>query len=140
MDRVFIHDLPCLGGAPTEVRDGVAIHRDLGTVHGNLKYDVEVVPVGSRFRLEMVLENADEVRRALVLQTLELLHQGEILLGGLTSRGLGRVRLENRSIERTDAGRLLAGRGYEVLDFDQELQAASKRLFEVLDREEENDA
>lgn len=130
--RVFIHDLPWTGGAPTEVRDGVGIHRDLGTAQPKIKYDVEVVPVGTRFRLEMLLENVDEVRLALVLQTLQLLDQGDLLLGGLTTRGLGRVQLENRSLERTDAARLLSGKGYKQLDYDAELETAGQRLLEVL--------
>jgi CRISPR-associated RAMP protein (TIGR02581 family) len=138
--RVFFHDLPQLQGSPTEVRDGVGIDRDLGNAKPKVKYDVEVVPAGTRFKLELLLENVDRVRLDLVLQTLDLLHRGEILLGGLTTRGLGRVELRQRSLERTDAGRLLTGAGYESLDHDQELRQSGERLRRLLLDEEASDA
>jgi CRISPR-associated RAMP protein (TIGR02581 family) len=130
--RVFVHDLPLLSGSSTELRDGVGIHRDLGTAQPSIKYDVEVVPTGTRFQLEMVLENVDPDRLALLLQTVELLHQGEILLGGLTTRGLGKVTLEKRSLEQTDAKLLLAGKGFKELDYPDQLKKAGERLERLL--------
>lgn len=130
--RVFLHDLPLLSRPSTEVRDGVGIHRDLGTAQPGIKYDVEVVPTGSRFQLEMVLENVDPDRLALVLLTLDLLDQGEILLGGLTTRGLGKVKLEEPSLERTDARRLLARQGFETLNYSDNLHDAGERIGKLL--------
>lgn len=135
--RIFIHDLPRASGSPTEVRDGVGIDRDLGTAQAGIKYDVEVVPVGTRFKLEMLLENVDPLRLALVLQALQLLHQGELLLGGLTTRGLGRVKLDKVHLEHTNAARLLMGQGYETTSYEQELQKAGELLASHLDQAEE---
>ena len=73
----------------TEVRDGVGIDRDLGTAKRGIKYDYEVVPAGARFDLRIVVENADEWEVGLLLVALRALEQGELPLGGKTSRGLG---------------------------------------------------
>ena len=138
--RVFIHDLPHKEGLATEVRDGVGIHRDLGTAQGGIKYDTEVVPAGSRFRLEMVLENVDPDRLAVVLVALEMLHQGEILLGGLTGRGLGKVCLENRQLAWTNAQRLIAGQGFQDEEFTAAVAKAQARLGEILEEEAQSHA
>ncbi len=135
--RVFVADLPLADGhgSRTEVRDGVGIHRDLRVAQTTpaIKYDHEVVPPGTAFRLEIILENVDDpVQLALVLKALALLSTGEIRLGGLTSRGLGRVKLEGLRLEWTDARRLLAGEGYEALDYVAAQVNAGDRLTEIL--------
>lgn len=134
--RVFVHDLPRLSGSPTEIRDGVGINRDLGVAQPKIKYDVEVIPTGTRFQLEMLLENVDDIRLGLVLQALSLMSRGEILLGGLTSRGLGKVRIENPTLERTSADRLLRGLDFEELDYAAELESSGRRLGALLDGED----
>lgn len=135
--RVYVHDLHWLAGTSPELRDGVGIDRDLGTARKGIKYDTEVVPAGSRFQLEMIFENVDSVRLALVLQALELMHQGEFLLGGLTTRGLGRVSLEKRELQKTDPSLLLAppdgGQDpYLTLDLAQEQHQAMGRLAAIV--------
>jgi CRISPR-associated RAMP protein (TIGR02581 family) len=135
--RVFVADLPLADGfsSRTEVRDGVGIDRDrrVAQTKPAVKYDQEVVPAGTAFGLEMILENVDDpVQLALVLKSLELLDSGEIRMGGLTSRGLGRVSLSGLRLERTDARRLLAGQGYEALDFEAAEADAGERLAAVL--------
>jgi len=127
--RVFVHDLPLVDGSMlrTEVRDGVGINRDLRTAQDGIKYDTEVVPPGTQFALEILLENVSPLQRALLMQTLAFLDEGLIMLGGMTSRGLGRVRLEQQKIESTNAVRLLRGQGFETLDWPalQETAAAT---------------
>ncbi len=133
--RVFVADLPLAEEAlsRTEVRDGVGIDRDRRVARQKIKYDLEVVPPGTAFRLEILLENVDDLLQlGLVLKTLELLDTGELRLGGLTSRGLGRVSLADLSLGRTDAGRLLAGHPYETLDFTATKAEAEKRIAAVL--------
>jgi CRISPR-associated protein Csm3 len=87
--RVRLTDLICVNGAHTEVRDGVSINREKETVEQ--KYDFETVPSGSRFALEIVAENLDEVERGLLWLGVEELRRGQILVGGFKGRGLGRV-------------------------------------------------
>lgn len=129
--RLFVHDLPMVTEElPTEIRDGVGINRDLRTAQRGIKYDFEAVPPGSTFRMEMLLENASPLQWALVLKLLRLLDRGQILIGGLTTRGLGRVRFREGTVvlERTDALRLLDGEDFERLDYDEELRNADEAL------------
>ncbi len=98
--RVRISDLPCLNGAEAETRDAVAIDREKETVAN--KYDFEVFPVGSRFRLEIVADNLDETERGLLWLGIEELRRGQILVGGFKGRGLGRVTLENLQLRFVD--------------------------------------
>ena len=132
--RVFVHDLPLVKNSMfrTEVRDGVGINRDLRTAQRAITYDTETVPPGTAFELELVLENVSSLQKALVMQALDMLDQGVVMLGGMTSRGLGRVRLEQRKMESTSASRLLSGQGFEAHDWDAEQQAAIATLEAVV--------
>ena len=76
-----------------DVRDGVAIDRDKGTVAVG-PYDYEVVPAGTGFALHIEAENLDAWQLGLLWLGLRALKNGDVSLGGFTSRGLGWVRLE----------------------------------------------
>jgi CRISPR-associated protein Csm3 len=112
----------------TELRDGVGIDRELGTARPKIKYDTEVVPVGSFFELELRVDNVDELRLALVLLTIDLLDRGDIRLGGMTSRGLGRVAVRNPKLERLTGAQILLGDEPERPDWDEELLKAKAIL------------
>lgn len=92
-----------------ELRDGVAIDRDLRTVHSNRKYDFEVVPPGVPFQLEVFVENPTDWLMGLLMLGFEQVAEGFTALGGFTSRGLGRVQLEWDSLSRVEARALLSG-------------------------------
>lgn len=77
-----------------QVRDGVVIDRDSQTAVDRLKYDYEVVPPGSQFQICIDLENPTDRDLALLGAALFEWHAGSSI-GGFTSRGLGRFRLEN---------------------------------------------
>jgi CRISPR-associated RAMP protein (TIGR02581 family) len=94
--RVRIADLPCINGAQAETRDAVAIDREKETVAN--KYDFEAVPVGSKFALNIIAENLNELERGLLWLGIEELQRGQMLLGGFKSRGLGWVKLVNLRI------------------------------------------
>lgn len=133
--RVFVRDLALEenGTVATEIRDGVGIHRDLRVAQREqrAKFDFEVVPVGSRFELEMIVENPNLGQLGLVIEALAMLDRGELLVGGLTSRGLGRVRVESLQLEHTNARRLFTGDGWETQDLEQtrnEAQGVLRRL------------
>ncbi len=128
--RLLVRDLPAAGDADVfpEVRDGVGLDRDLRKAAYGIKYDFECLSPGTAFGLELRLENPTPTHLALALKALELLHEGHILLGGLTSRGLGRVELRDAKIERTDAAALLTGAGWSACDYDAEQAQAGERL------------
>jgi CRISPR-associated RAMP protein (TIGR02581 family) len=78
-----------------EVRNGVAINRDTETAESGMLYDYEVVPAGTRFDFELVLEHADEWQLGMVLLLLQPWERGEMRVGGFRSRGLGHIQLED---------------------------------------------
>lgn len=91
----------------TEVRDGVGIDRDLGSARKRIKYDYEVVPAGARFDVRIVVENAEEWEIGLLLLSLKAMEQGELPIGGKTTRGLGWGKLTDLKIQRVDKSTLL---------------------------------
>ena len=86
-----------------EIRSGVAIDRNLGVNSGNSKFEVEVVPEGTRFEFCAILENVDEVEWEFVQVLLRAVNLGLVSVGGMKSRGLGSVRLENLKYQKIDA-------------------------------------
>lgn len=93
-----------------EIRDGVQIVAARGIADEHKKYDLEVLPVGTRFpiRFDLGIANADEETElaSLLVRTLSGLSSGDIEFGARRSRGLGAVRVEGwRSIRYDLASR-----------------------------------
>jgi CRISPR-associated protein Csm3 len=98
------------GGRPAiEIRDGVAIDRDLRVVRGGQKYDFEVVAPGTIFAVELFVDNPEDWLMGLLLLAFDQLADGFSALGGFGSRGLGRVRWRWTELYTVDARALLAG-------------------------------
>lgn len=74
-------------------RNGVGIHRDTGTAASGVLYDFQVVPPGTAFALELLLENPADAEWHNALVALVALARGDIPLGGKVTRGLGAVAL-----------------------------------------------
>lgn len=107
---VRVRDLPVVGDdwfGQFQVRDGVAIDRDKGTVSEGRLYDYEVVPAGTRFELQVVAENLSPWQRGLLWLGLRALERGDVGLGGFTSRGLGWVRLKEWKARLIEGARAL---------------------------------
>jgi CRISPR-associated protein Csm3 len=85
-----------------EIRDGVGIDRESGRAVDRVKYDYEVVPSETAFAFHLVVENPDANRHELGLIAVGLreLEAGMIPIGGISTRGLGRCRLQNLTIHR----------------------------------------
>lgn len=96
--KIQIKDMFIKGEAHFERRDGVGIDRDSGTAYPGAKYDFEIVPAESRFDFYMTAENLDIEQRKLFNLILKLLKNGEIFIGGQTSRGLGQIQLIDENI------------------------------------------
>lgn len=92
--RLQISDAICEDAALFEVRDGVGISRETRTAAQAVKFDVEVVPAGTRFRGRIRFKNPAGYEVGLLAQALWMLGEGLLLLGGKSSRGLGWVRVE----------------------------------------------
>jgi CRISPR-associated protein Csm3 len=103
------------GHASVELRDGVAIGRDLRVAADKGKYDFEVVSPGTRFELEVFVENPRPWLLGLLVIGFDQIADGFTALGGFTSRGLGRVELEWSSLTEITARALLEGQDPETL-------------------------
>ena len=86
-----------------ERRDGVVIDRDSERAVDGLKYDFEVVPAGTTFRIQIEVENPSDIELALIAIGLSEWQEG-IRLGGGVSRGLGQARLKELKITAVDFG------------------------------------
>ena len=86
----------------TQIRDGVAIDRDSERAVDRLKYDYEVVPVGTTFEMEIVLENPNISDLGLVCVGLNEFISGMGGIGGMRSRGLGNCQLIDLTAYESD--------------------------------------
>lgn len=94
-----------------EFRDGVGIDRETGAASKGVKYDFEIVPKGARFDFCLIAENLDSEQEKQLEFLIDQLKSGEIAVGGKTTRGLGRIKLCDEKIERTDADAIKARLG-----------------------------
>jgi len=79
---------------PIERRDGVGLDRDSRRAVDGIKYNFEAVPAETRFALSLTAESLSENERLLLIIGLMEMVSGALPLGGKTSRGLGRCRLD----------------------------------------------
>lgn len=103
---------------PVEIRDGVAIDRDLCTAGDGLKYDFEVVSPGVQFDVEIFVENPKDWLMGLLVIGFEQIQNGFTALGGFTSRGLGRVDLQWNEMTSMTARDLFDGKSGTLFDPD----------------------
>lgn len=86
-----------------EIRDGVRIDASTRTALPDFKYDLELLPPGTRFPLRFELLLPDDTERATALRgalalALGALERGEIPLGARKTRGYGRCRVDEWQI------------------------------------------
>jgi CRISPR/Cas system CSM-associated protein Csm3 (group 7 of RAMP superfamily) len=93
--RLLVFDASLVRDAQTTVgemiRDGVGIDRVSGSAAraGAVKFDLEVLPAGSKFELRMELRDADPADEQLLAVGLSEWEHGRAWLGGRVARGLG---------------------------------------------------
>lgn len=92
--RLQISDAVSDGTVAVELRDGVGIDRDNRTAAQGVKYDLEVVPAGTRFQASVRFKNPADFEIGLLAQALWMLDAGLLLLGGKSARGLGWMEVE----------------------------------------------
>ncbi|MGH7453563.1 MAG: type III CRISPR-associated RAMP protein Csx7 [bacterium] len=99
---IFFHDasiVPEQWVGLTQVRDGVGIDRDSGRAVEGLKYDYEIVPPQTAFNFSLTIETDAPLALGLAALALHEMVQGNIPLGGIRSRGLGRCHLDPEKTE-----------------------------------------
>lgn len=94
---LYFHDAPVKEESwigLTQVRDGVGIDRDSGRAVDRIKYDYEIVPPQTVFKFSMTVETGEARALGLAALVVHELKTGNVPLGGIRSRGLGRCHLE----------------------------------------------
>ena len=135
----------------TQVRDGVAIDRDSERAVDGLKYDYEVVSVGSTFKMEIVLESPSDTDLGLACLGLNEFASRMGGIGGMRSRGLGNcqiIELTGYELDMTDCkklhkyliGKTLKDKMDKICNMDNFLEDHIGALFSKKCSEEEEDA
>lgn len=130
--RFQISDLTAEGEVAVELRDGVALSRETRTAERETgaKFDLEVVPAGTRFLGHVRLRNPADYEVGLIVQGLWMLDAGMLLLGGKSARGLGWVQVEVTTPRDLKAADLLARKREDTAGFG----AVEEKFAEYLDR------
>ena len=94
--RIHISDMESLTEDIFVTRDGIKIDRNTGATKKGAKFDYDVVPAGTQFNFRLELENIENYQLELLgLALKDIMSDEGDLLGGKTSRGIGRCKLEN---------------------------------------------
>lgn len=88
-----LHVQPDLWFDQYQQRDGVAIDRDTETASEGKLYDYEVVPAGVVFDFKAIVDNATDWQLGMLYLGLSAFENGELTVGGGSSRGLGVIEL-----------------------------------------------
>jgi CRISPR-associated protein Csm3 len=103
--KLSINDLYLIDNEWSDIiqrRDGVAIDRDSEKAKDRLKYDFEVVPASTTFKLQITLENASPHDLQLMSIGLSEFMHGFGFIGGKRSRGLGACLLDDVQVSYLD--------------------------------------
>ncbi len=106
-------------------RTGIAIDREKGTVVKGALYTIQAVPAGVKFGLEIVCENMSEDELRLLKAALKSVEDSA--LGGSSTRGFGKVKINIDTVRERTAGFYLGKEEEKVLSGD-ELQQWLKDL------------
>lgn len=83
-------------------RTGIAIDRETGTVSRGALYSIEAVPAGTVFSFEVVTENLKDEELKLLIAALKSVEHSA--LGGSSSRGFGKVKINIETVVERSAG------------------------------------
>ena len=88
-------------------RDGVAIDRDTETAVSGHLYDFEVVPAGTPFAFQAIVDNATDWQLGMLYMGLSAYEKGDLTIGGAGSRGLGVITLTLDSAQYIDKTKII---------------------------------
>ena len=93
-------------------RTGIAIDRSTATVKKGALYTVQAVPAGTIFNFEVVGENLTDEELRLLLAALKSVQDSA--LGGSSSRGFGKVKIDIKEVRERTAAYYLGEEGEKV--------------------------
>ncbi|HDH53728.1 MAG TPA: hypothetical protein ENH24_04510, partial [Nitrospirae bacterium] len=103
---MILKDLVADDRAVITIRDGVKIDSENGTAMDEAKYNYEVVEPGTIFNLCMEVNLRTAYDKGYFMKTiatiLDLVGSGKISVGAMTTKGFGRIRLEDARIYEFD--------------------------------------
>lgn len=107
---IVFHEAPHAGGPAAAVRDGVAIDPKNGNAVDQGKFNLEVLPAGTSFRIRAELRLYSELPKVITPEEarqwfrwmLESFREDGVRLGAKTRRGLGVGRVDKWSIREFD--------------------------------------
>ncbi len=102
-----------------EIRSGVAIDRNFGTSAIGKKFETEVVPEGTRFSFQAILENGDATEWKIVQQLIRAMELGLIPIGGMKSRGLGEMRIEGAKYQDINGNNIAEYLTGKIIEFQE---------------------
>lgn len=97
--KIQFKDCYLIGEPSFELRDGVGIDRETGAAKTSAKYDFEIISKDSEFSFYLTAENLDEKQQKYFEFIVEGLKSGDLSIGGMTTRGLGRFKVKDIEIE-----------------------------------------
>jgi len=109
--KIKFHDMPLYEENQDlskifQERDGVAIDREYLSAAPKKKYDFETVVTGTKFKLQILIDNPEDYELGLLFTVVDLFNEGLFTLGGNSSRGTGLIEIRISEIERWDAKEL----------------------------------
>ncbi len=128
------HILTQWNEAKYTVRDGVTIDRESRTAAHGKKFDFETVPPDEKFQFTVTIDKPQEHDFALLMLAINLINTGAFGIGGNTSRGLGKIKIEIKEISYISPksiNNFLSGSSdtlYQKSDFNSLYQSSIKAL------------
>ena len=94
----------------------MGIDRISGAAKGGTLYNMEYVEQGV-FKEKVQVQNFEGWQIKLIIELLEQMNEGFLTLGGLSSKGFGRVKSENVILKLKYYGSKEIGNGYEFMGY-----------------------
>lgn len=110
----FRDALPMGSIATFEIRTGIALDREKGSVYKRALYTIEAVPAGTKFNFEMISENLTDEELSLLLAAIKSVQ--DTGLGGSSTRGLGKIRIDIKKIQERSSEFYIGKEDEKVLE------------------------
>ncbi|MBP1548486.1 MAG: CRISPR-associated RAMP protein, partial [Oscillospiraceae bacterium] len=106
--KLQFKDCYLIGEPSYEHRDGVGIDRETGAAKRTAKYDFEIVSKDSEFEFTMIADNLDDKQKNYFDFIITAMNEGNLAIGGKTTRGLGRFKIVDTEIKEITADKMKA--------------------------------